>query len=164
MNLIESTKTYTGKDLDQIFFTSMLSGESAEQLGIRVLYNMPVPTTVQLWEAGRNILQKYTSSGWSGGTNPSKSLKTIALSPVKAEVSYSAADYFSLVSESLSRQYGSNLTDLSGTELERAETDLFKQSIAENLRVTMWLGDTTRANNYNTFDGIFKRLKALEAD
>ena len=66
MSYLENPKTYTGTDLETIFFRPMLSGPSAEQLGIRILYNMPVPTTIQLWDAKRDILQKYTAAGWNG--------------------------------------------------------------------------------------------------
>ena len=58
MGLIENPKTYTGRDLETIFFRPMFAGENAEQLGIRVLYNMPVPTTIQLWSPQSNILQR----------------------------------------------------------------------------------------------------------
>ena len=49
MSFIENAKTYTGRDLETIFFRPMLSGQSALDLGVRILYNMPAPTTVQLW-------------------------------------------------------------------------------------------------------------------
>lgn len=62
MNTIEDAKTYRGKDLETIFFRPMLTGPSAQELGIRILYNMPVPTTVQLWEGQRDILQKYDAA------------------------------------------------------------------------------------------------------
>ena len=44
---------------------------------MRVLYNMPVPTTVQLWDGQRNVLQKYTAAGWSGGDAAHRYQKTI---------------------------------------------------------------------------------------
>lgn len=66
MGLIENPKTYTGRDLETIFFRPMVAGENAEQLGIHTLYNMPVPTTVQLWSPKSDILQEY-SAGWNGG-------------------------------------------------------------------------------------------------
>ena len=44
------------------------------------------------------------------------------------------------------------MDDLSGTELEQAETALFKQALAENICVTMWIGDTSAASGDNTFD------------
>ena len=50
----------------------MLSGPSAIDLGVRVLYNMPVPTTVQMWEPKTDILQKFTAAGWSGGAGSKK--------------------------------------------------------------------------------------------
>ena len=67
MSFLENAKQYTGSDLENIFFRPILSGPSAGELGVRVLYNMPVPTTIQLWEGQRNVLQKYTAAGWSGG-------------------------------------------------------------------------------------------------
>ena len=37
---------------------------------------------------------------------------------------------------------------------------LFKQAIAEGIRATMWVGDTTAASGFNTFDGFLKSVKA----
>lgn len=73
---------------------------------------------------------------------------------------YSADDYFNMVYELITNRSDVNLDDLSGTELEAAETALFKESIAESIRATMWLGDTDRADKLNTFDGFLKRLTA----
>lgn len=67
MSFIENAKTYTGRDLETIFFRPMLSGQSALDLGVRILYNIPAPTTVQLWERSGDILQQYTAAGWTGG-------------------------------------------------------------------------------------------------
>ena len=47
MTYLENSKQYTGSDLENIFFRPMLTGESAQDLGVRVLYNMPQPTHVQ---------------------------------------------------------------------------------------------------------------------
>lgn len=161
MSYLESAKTYTGQELETIFFRPMLTGQSAEELGIRILYNMPVPTTIQLWEANPNVLQKYTEAGWTGGEGATKYQKTIQLSRVKAELGFSAADYFSLVFELIAARADVNMDDLSGTELEQAETTLFKRSIAESIRATMWMGDTSAASGYNTFDGFLKTIKSF---
>lgn len=158
MSALGNAKTYTGKNLETIFFRPMLSGPSALDLGVRVLYNMPVPTTVQMWEPRNNILQKFTSGGWSGGDSARKLQKTIRLHRVKAELGYSAADYFSLVYELITNRADVNMEDLSGTELEEAETTLFKRAIAESIRSTMWVGDTSAAEGANTFDGFLKTV------
>ena len=160
MAKIENPKTYTGRDLETIFFRPMLTGPDATALGIKIMYNMPVPTTLQFWKRAGDILQKYTTSGWNGGSAASKYQKTIQLSKVKAEVGYSADDYFNMVYELITNRSDVNLDDLSGTELEAAETALFKESIAESIRATMWLGNTDRADKLNTFDGFLKRLTA----
>jgi len=141
MSFIENAKTYTGRDLETIFFRPMLSGQSALDLGVRILYNMPAPTTVQLWERSGDILQQYTAAGWTGGDPARKLQKTIDMSKVKAELGYSAADYFSMIYELITNRADVNMDDLTGTELEQAETELFKRAIAESLRVTMWIGD-----------------------
>lgn len=160
MAKIENPKTYTGHDLETIFFRPMLSGPSAADLGIKIMYNMPVPTTLQFWKRAGDILQKYGASGWNGGDAATKYQKSIALSKVKAEVGYSADDYFNMVYEQITNRADINMGDLSGTELEIAETALFKEAIAESIRATMWLGDTARAATLNTFDGFVKRLVA----
>ena len=67
MAKIENPKSYTGRDLETIFFRPMLTGPDATSLGIKIMYNMPVPTTLQFWKRAGDILQKYTASGWNGG-------------------------------------------------------------------------------------------------
>ena len=98
-HLSKKPKTYTGHDLETIFFRPMLCGPSAQELGVRILYNLPTPTTVQLWESPGNVLQKYATAGWTGGSSAEKAQKTIQLHKVKAEMGFAAADYFTLVYE-----------------------------------------------------------------
>ena len=64
--LIENPKTYKGTEAENIFFRPLFCGQSAKDLGIRVIYNLPIPTTVQLWSKPENVLQSF-SSGWNGG-------------------------------------------------------------------------------------------------
>jgi hypothetical protein len=116
MGLIENPKTYRGRDLETIFFRPIFSGENAEQLGIRVLYNMPVPTTIQMWSPQSDILQTY-SSGWNGGNSAFRKQKSIDLRKVKAEVGFSASDYFNQVYELITGRADVNLDDLTGSEL-----------------------------------------------
>ena len=123
MSFLESAKQYTGSDLEPIFFRPILSGDSA--------------TTIQLWDGQRNVLQKYSAAGWTGGNAATKLQKTISLGRVKAELGFSAADYFSLVYEKIAARADVNMDDLTGTELEQAETALFKQAVAESIRATI---------------------------
>ena len=151
MGLIENPKTYTGRDLETIFFRPMFAGDSAEQLGIHTLYNMPVPTTIQMWSPRTDILKEY-STGWEGGESAIRQQKVIELFKVKAEVGFSASDYFQQVYELITGRADVNLDDLTGSELEQAETEMFRRAIAESVRVTMWVGDVT-ASKYNKFNG-----------
>lgn len=157
MSKIEQTKAYTGNEMEKLFFRPILSGPAAESLGIRVMYNMPVPTTLNFWRRDGDILQKFGENGWSG-TKSDKVHKTIDMTRVKAEMGYSAADYYSLVSEQIQQLPEVNMQDLSGTELEYAETELFKQAIADSIRNTMWIGNTEREGKFTTFDGILTKI------
>ena len=158
MSLIENLKSYTGTHLDTIFFRPMLTGDSAEDLGIRVLYNMPTPTVLHFWRGNNNVLKKLDSTGWKGGSASNKFQKVMHLQRVKAECGYSASDYFSTVFELIASRADVNYEDLSGTELEEAETALFRASIAENIRATMWYGDTSNSGGFNTFNGFLKQI------
>ena len=159
--LIENPKTYSGRELETIFFRPMLTGPDALDLGIKVMYNMPVPTTLNFWRRSGDILQPY-GAGWNGSKAADRYQKSIDMSKVKAEIAYSAADYFSMVYELITNRADVNMDDLSGTELEAAETELFRQAIAESIRATMWLGNTDRADgSLSTFNGL---LKAIHAD
>lgn len=161
MGKIEEVKYYEGRDLETIFFRPMLSGRSAEELGIKVLYNMPVPTTLHFWRQSSNILQSFDQSGWVGGSPADRFQKQIDLYKLKAEMGFSADDYFNQVYELITGRADVNMDDLTGTELEQAETELFRQAIAESIRATMWIGNTNRGGGsmpYQTFDGFVTRL------
>lgn len=163
--LIEKSKTYKGEELAKLFFRPSFTGPSAEEMGIRVLYNMPMPTIVHTWKKNDNVLQEY-SSGWTGQCRTSRDEQTIYMRKVKAESSFSAADYFTRVYEKLVCDGHYNMGDLSGTELEAAETELFRRSIAEAVRATMWCGDMYgRISNLSTFNGFLYQIdKAIDAE
>ncbi len=156
--LIENPKTYTGHEVETIFFRPTFCGKSAEELGIHVLYNMPMPTTVQVLTGKNNLLRTF-SSGWQGSTTSEKLQKIIPMSRVKAESSYSASDYFSMIFELITNSADVNMGDLTGTELEKAETELFRKAIAEDIYATMWLGDKAgEYSEFTTFDGFIPML------
>ncbi len=159
MAKIEQAKTYIGQDLDNIFFRPMLTGPGVDELGITVMYNMPVPTTLHYWQPTDNILQKCTSGQWSASSSARRISKTIDLKRVKAEIGYSADEYYNMVYGMISSGNSIDMGDLTATDLESAETALFRQAIAESIRATMWVGNTT-ASKYNTFDGFLKHLIA----
>ncbi len=156
--LIENPKTYKGTDAENIFFRPLFSGQNAKDLGIRVIYNMPMPTTVQVWTQQNNVLQSF-ECGWNGGTNALKQQKTIDMHKVKAECNFAAEDYFSLIFEKIVTDGSVNMGDLTGTELEKAETELFRQAIAEGVRSTMWIGDVDgELSELKTFNGFLRNI------
>ncbi len=71
-----------------------------------------------------------------------------------------------MVFEQIAARPEVNLEDLSGTELEEAETTLFRTALAESIRATMWMGNTKRTTGkFNTFDGLLPQLvKEIEAN
>ena len=160
-SIIVNPKNYSGHELDTIFFRPLLSGPSAESLGIRILHNMPMPTVVQIWDRKGNVLSPFDeASGWSGGAKTTHYQKTIPMSRVKAENAFSASDYFSTIFELITNSNDVNMEDLSGTELEAAETELFRRAIAESIRMNLWLGDKSGKLNtgYTSFDGLLKLI------
>ena len=79
-SIIVNPKNYSGHELDTIFFRPLLSGPSAESLGIRILYNMPMPTVVQIWDRKGNVLTPFDeASGWNGGVKTTHYQKTITM-------------------------------------------------------------------------------------
>lgn len=159
--VIANPKTYTGQEIETIFLRPSFSGPGALDLGVRMLYNMPVPTTLNFWSRSDDVLKKY-QGGFQGGSIADKFQKTISLEKLKVEMAYSPEDYFGMIYEKITNSANVNLQDLSGTELEAAETALLREAIAESLRITMWLGDKSRTEGgkkYNTFDGFIKRIK-----
>ncbi len=158
MSYIQSAKLYTGQSLDNIFFRPMLTGPSAQDLGVRILYNLPTPTTIPIWEPQTMVLKPFKTCNWNGGQPARKKEKTIQLSRVKAEMGIDAVDYFSLIYERITASPEVNYQDFSGTMLEEVETELFRKAIAESIRATMWYGDTKLTSGMNTFNGFMKTI------
>ncbi len=144
--------------MESVFFRPMLTGANAENVGVRVLYNMPVPTTVHLWGHSSDVLSQHTSSGWNGQSKDVASQCTIDMQRIKAELEFSAADYYSLVFENMSLKEEVNLDDLTGTVLEQVETEIFRDAISESIRATMWVGNTSRNGGHTSFDGFLPKL------
>lgn len=152
--LIENAKNYSGEELANIFLRPSFTGDNAAALGIRVLYNTPVNTTLNFWSRRENILKRY-AKGFQGGEASKKYQKTITMAKVKAEQEFGASDYFSTVYEKITNTPDVNLQDLSGTDIENAEVSLFREAIAEDSRVSMWVGDTSKGvSDYDLFDGL----------
>ncbi|MBQ7342946.1 MAG: hypothetical protein IJW42_06785 [Alistipes sp.] len=157
MALIENSKIYSGKDLETVFFRPLVSGPTAEALGIRILYNMPQSSLIHLWTPSNSVLKPF-EAGWQGTSAAIREQKRVNMTRVKAEASFDATDYYSTVFQHIVARADVNLQDLSGTELEEAETAIFKKSVAESLRVTMWIGSQGCSDNHDSFDGILMQL------
>ena len=157
--IIENSKTYNVNDVENLFFRPSFCGKSAEELGIRILYNMPIPTNIPVFSHHNNILQEF-SSGWHGSPTSNIDQKEITLSKLKAESSYSAESYFSTIYEMLTNSAEVNLGDLTGTDLEAAETELFRRAIVDSIYSTMWWGDTNAEySNFTSFTGFLPKIE-----
>ncbi len=158
--IIENSKTYSLTDVENIFFRPAFCGKAAEEMGIRVLYNLPMPTKVPLFSHNNKILKKF-APGWQGGNASTLTQKEIALTKLKAESAYSAEDYFSTIYEIMVASSDVNLGDLSGTELEQAETELFRRALVDSVYTNTWFGDSNGVvSNINNFDGFITRIIA----
>ncbi|MBR4850131.1 MAG: hypothetical protein IKV09_04290 [Alistipes sp.] len=156
--LIENQKTYDAQDVEKIFFRPSFCGQSANDFGIRVLYNMPLPTTVQVFSHYSDILRDF-APGWEGGSAVNRGQKDINMVKIKAESAYSAEDYFSTIYEIINNSEALSLDDLSGTELEKAETELFRRSIVESVYASTWVGDIeNEVSDQTTFDGLLRQI------
>ena len=155
--IIENSKTYSFADAENLFFRPTFCGKAAEEFGVRVLYNMPFPTKIPVFSHNNNILKSF-SPGWQGGTSANLSHRDITMRKLKAESAYSAEDYFSTIYEMIATSSDVNLGDLTGTDLEKAETELFRRSLAESIYATTWFGDEHgELSDYTGFNG-FVRL------
>ena len=156
--IIENSKTYNANEVENLFFRPSFCGKSAEELGIRVLYNMPMPTKIPVFYHNNNILKGF-SSGWQGDAASEFQETEIPLSKLKAENSFSADTYFSSVFELLTNSADVNLGDLTGTDLEKAETELFRRAISDSVYATMWFGDEdAEVSDFTSFTGFVRRV------
>lgn len=156
--IIENSKTYDVNDVEKIFFRPSFCGKSADEMGIRVLYNMPTPTKVPVFTHSHKILKEF-SSGWQGGASGVMTECEIELSKLKAESAYSAESYFATIYELLTNSADINLGDLSGTDLEQAETEIFRRAIVESVYATMWFGDANgELSELTGFTGFIRKI------
>ena len=156
--IIQNSKTYNVNEVENLFFRPSFCGKNAESMGVRVLYNMPLPTKIPTFGHSFNVLRNF-SSGWQGGTSAYWEQKDMELKKLKAESSYSAESYFSSVYDLLTCSADINLGDLSGTDLEKAETELFRRAIVESVYATMWFGDETgQMSALSSFNGFIPQI------
>ena len=157
--IIENSKNYNVTDVENLFFRPSFCGKSAEGLGIRVIYNMPIPTKIPVFFHNNNILTPFTT-GWQGGSAGSFTDTEVTMTKVKAESSYAADIYYSTIFEMLTNSAEVNLGDLTGTDLEAAETELFRRAIVDSIYSTMWWGDTNAEySNFTSFTGFLPKIE-----
>ncbi len=156
--IIENSKTYNVNEVENLFFRPSFCGKSAEELGIRVLYNMPMPTKLPVFYHHNSILKGF-SSGWQGDTAGELQEVEIPMIKLKAENAYSAESYFASVFELLTNSAEVNLGDLTGTDLEKAETELFRRAICDSVYATMWFGDQNEdVSDFSSFTGFLRKV------
>ena len=162
--IIENSKTYNVNEVENLFFRPSFCGKSAEELGIRVLYTLPVPTKIPVFYHHNSILKEF-SSGWQGEHVGELQETEIPMTKLKAEKAYSAESYFASIYELLTNSAEVNLGDLTGTDLEKAETELFRRAICNNIYATMWFGDEEGSvSNFSGFSGFLRKIIDIKED
>ena len=160
--IIQNSKTYNVNEVENLFFRPSFCGKSAEELGVRVLYNMPTPTKIPSFGHHNNIIRSF-ASGWHGDTANDYKETSINLVKLKAENTYSAESYFSTIYEMLINSGDVSLGDLTGTDLEKAETELFRRSIAESIYATRRFGDEdSEISDFTSFPGFLSRIISIK--
>lgn len=156
--IIENSKTYNASEVENLFFRPSFCGKSAEELGVKVIYNMPSPTKIPTFQHDNNIIREFVT-GWQGGSSGFRRETEVELMKLKAETAYAADAYFASIYELLVTSPEVNLGDLTGTDLEKAETELFRRSIAESIYATMWFGDQEEIlSNFTSFTGFLRKI------
>ena len=162
--IIENSKIYDVTDVENIFFRPTFCGKSAEEFGVRVIYNMPMPTKCPVFRHNDKLLKGF-SSGWQGGTSATMEEIEITMEKLKAESAYSADSYFSTIYELLLNSSEVNMGDLNGSDLEKAETELFRRSLAESVYATTWFGDVDgNLSDYTSFSGFIRKILDTKED
>ena len=162
--IIENSKTYNANEVENLFFRPSFCGKSAEELGVKVIYNMPSPTKIPTFQHESNIIRDFIA-GWHGDTVGTRKETEIEMTKLKAEASYSAETYFASVYELLITSPEINLGDLTGTDLEKAETELFRRSIVDSIYATMWFGDhDSMVSDFTSFNGFLRKIIEIKEE
>ena len=146
--LITASTNYVGEQSADLIMRPLFAGDDVRQYGFRVLLTKERKVDLTMWDAIRKKLRAYTS-GFQGGTGSKRVGKQLNLAEFKVETNYDKHTYFDTVYDVITNTNGVSQNDITGTEVHRAEIQLFNETLQHDVFMTMFAGDLLK----QTFDG-----------
>lgn len=152
-------------------------GTKPAEMGIRIIDTQGA-SSIKLNFFGKiaKILMPYVT-GFQGGTLSPQKQKKLTVSEFKAENEYSKQDYKNMIYEQITNKGGVAQNDITGTDVFKAELEVFFSAVEADVFSVFWLGDTTKTHiqagtypdgtayaagaadkYYNVMDGILKKI------
>lgn len=177
MAFITAGSEYHGKENFEMIIRPRLMGTKPAEMGIRIIDTQGA-SSIKLNFFGKiaKILMPYVT-GFQGGTLSPQKQKKLTVSEFKAENEYSKQDYKNMIYEQITNKGGVAQNDITGTDVFKAELEVFFSAVEADVFSVFWLGDTTKTHiqagtypdgtayaagdadkYYNVMDGILKQI------
>lgn len=177
MAFITAGSEYHGKENFEMIIRPRLMGTKPAEMGIRIIDTQGA-SSIKLNFFGKiaKILMPYVT-GFQGGTLSPQKQKKLTVSEFKAENEYSKQDYKNMIYEQITNKGGVAQNDITGTDVFKAELEVFFSAVEADVFSVFWLGDTTKTHiqagtypdgtayaagaadkYYNVMDGILKKI------
>lgn len=177
MAFITAGSEYHGKENFEKIIRPRFMGTKPAEMGIRIIDTQGA-SSIKLNFFGKiaKILMPYVT-GFQGGTLSPQKQKKLTVSEFKAENEYSKQDYKNMIYEQITNKGGVAQNDITGTDVFKAELEVFFSAVEADVFSVFWLGDTTKTHiqagtypdgtayaagdadkYYNVMDGILKHI------
>ena len=177
MAFITAGSEYHGKENFETIIRPRFMGTKPAEMGIRIIDTQGA-SSIKLNFFGKiaKILMPYVT-GFQGGTLSPQKQKKLTVSEFKAENEYSKQDYKNMIYEQITNKGGVAQNDITGTDVFKAELEVFFSAVEADVFSVFWLGDTTKTHiqagtypdgtayaagdadkYYNVMDGILKQI------
>lgn len=177
MAFITAGSEYHGKENFEMIIRPRFMGTKPAEMGIRIIDTQGA-SSIKLNFFGKiaKILMPYVT-GFQGGTLSPQKQKKLTVSEFKAENEYSKQDYKNMIYEQITNKGGVAQNDITGTDVFKAELEVFFSAVEADVFSVFWLGDTTKRHiqagtypdgtayaagdvdkYYNVMDGILKQI------
>lgn len=177
MAFITAGSEYHGKENFETIIRPRFMGTKPAEMGIRIIDTQGA-SSIKLNFFGKiaKILMPYVT-GFQGGTLSPQKQKKLTVSEFKAENEYSKQDYKNMIYEQITNKGGVAQNDITGTDVFKAELEVFFSAVEADVFSVFWLGDTTKRHiqagtypdgtayaagdvdkYYNVMDGILKQI------
>jgi len=181
---ITAGSQYNGAETLDIILRPIFIGKDPRELGVRVVFTKKAGSIkLNFFNKLTKILMPYASS-WQGGSGATRKEKKFSLAEFKAEAAYSKQDYKSTILEQITNVGGVAQNDITGTDVMKAEQEVFQNALSYDIWRNWWLADTSKKHYaagtypdgsttyvvgdedkyYSTIDGIWVAIMAASVD